>query len=161
MISHCALLRLVTYNPNTGDFTALIQRGCVPAGKVIGSVGNHGYIQFRIEGKMYLGHRVAFFYMTGRWPIEVDHRNRLKTDNRWPNLREASKSQNSFNKPAMSRSKSGIKGVSWNARRCKWYAFIHDGCKQHYLGSFDDQNEAQSAYAEAASKLHGEFARVA
>jgi hypothetical protein len=161
MISHSALLRLINYDSATGVFTALVQRGCVPAGKVIGSVGNHGYIQFGIEGRMYLGQRVAFFYMTGRWPIEVDHKNRVKTDNRWKNLREASKSQNSFNKPAMSRSKSGIKGVSWNSRRRKWYAFIHDGRKQHYLGSFDDQTEAQSAYADAALKLHGEFARVA
>lgn len=161
MIDHERLLQLIEYDPETGIFRALVQRGRVPAGSVIGNNHCNGYLQFAIDKKMYLAHRVAFFYMTGRWPIEVDHENRIKTDNRWLNLREATKSQNNFNKTAMVRSKSGIKGVSWNARRGKWYAFIHDGERQHYLGSFDDPELAQAAYCAAAIKFHGEFARVA
>lgn len=161
-ISHARLLETLHYDPETGLFTCRIRRGRIMPGTVVGNIGNHGYIQLAIDSKMYLGQRVAWFYMTGHWPADqVDHVNRKKTDNRWVNLREATKSQNGFNKGPMSRNRSGFKGVSWNAKRGKWYAFIVDGQGQRYLGSFDSAEQAHAVYSEAALKYHGEFARVA
>lgn len=161
MISHQELLNLVSYDPETGIFTALVQRGTVTVGSVIGNNHCNGYVQFAINKKMYLAHRVAFFYMTGRWPVEIDHRNRNKKDNRWQNLREATKSQNNYNKGPHGTNRSGYKGVSWCAKRSKWAAFIKAGPKQTFLGYFNDKEEARRAYVRAASKMHGEFARVA
>lgn len=88
--------------------------------------------------------------------LEVDHKNRNKLDNRRENLRVATKTQNSANKPAEKRNKVGLKGVRLN--HGKYEATIWDK-KSIYLGSFNFKEEAHNAYKEAAIKLFGEFAR--
>ncbi|MFW4291481.1 HNH endonuclease [Salmonella enterica subsp. enterica serovar Paratyphi C] len=46
-----------------------------------------GYIRIYINKKWYLAHRLAWLYVTGKWPINViDHINRNKADNRFINL---------------------------------------------------------------------------
>lgn len=160
MITHQNLLSVTRYDPDTGLFIALTQRGSLPYGAIMGSVGNHGYIQFQLEKRMYLAHRVAFFYMTQRWPQLIDHINGRKTDNRWANLREASAVENARNRSAMSNSKSGLKGVSWCSRKRKWQAFIKGDEKQHFLGYFETPELAHAAYAEVAPRVHREFART-
>lgn len=161
MIAHDRLLKLISYNPLTGTFTCLVRRGRQSAGSVTGNIGNHGYIQLAIDKQMYLGHRLAFFYMTGRWPIEVDHKNGTKTDNRWTNLREATRSENSTNVARKAHNRSGFKGVSWHSSRGKWFAFIQKNGAQQFLGYFNDPVLAHEAYKNAAAILHGEFARAA
>lgn len=87
----------------------------------------------------------------------VDHKNRIKTDNRRANLRLASKSQNSINKPSVS--VSGYNGVSYvNKNKKLICARIFCLGKRYYLGMFKTEEAAALAYNEAAKKLHGEFA---
>ncbi|SUB56208.1 HNH endonuclease signature motif containing protein [Brucella anthropi] len=52
------------------------------AGTKIGRLSK-GYIEARILGKMYGMHRVIWLYMTGKWPLLVDHINGNPSDNRW------------------------------------------------------------------------------
>ena len=92
--------------------------------------------------------------------METDHINHNGLDNRRSNLRFATNQQNSFNQKINKKksSSSEYKGVSWNKRDKKWYAQIYIDYKLHYLGYFDDEQDAALAYNEAAKKLFGEYA---
>lgn len=117
-----------------------------------------------IEGKsrQFCAHRIAFVLMTGRWPIDqIDHINRVRSDNSWSNLREANGAENSRNEGLRANNTSGLRGVGWNKSREKWRANIKVNNKQMYLGSFYTKEAAYEAYKAAALRLHGEFCNVA
>lgn len=93
--------------------------------------------------------------------VDVDHINRDGLDNRRANLRPATRSENMRNTCVTSRSRSGIKGVYWDARHRHWRASIKHQGKCHHLGCFSSIDEAASAYADASARLHGAFGRAA
>lgn len=84
--------------------------------------------------------------------LQVDHRNRLRTDNRRSNLRLVTQSQNMANIGLRSDSSTGLKGVSRSG--CKFTATL----RGNLLGAFNTPEEAASAYDRMAVELHGEFA---
>jgi len=93
------LIHLLWYDPDTGRFIwqNSVRRGW--NGKVAGSLCTGGYIQIIIDGHPYRANRLAWLYMTGEWPQwEVDHKNRIKTDNSWDNLRDITHQENSLNR---------------------------------------------------------------
>lgn len=110
-----------------------------------------------------LAHRVAWAIITGEWPAdEVDHRNCDEGDNRFANLREATGAQNRQNRRVNSTAASGVKA----ARPCpkqagKWISSIWVGGKSVHLGRFTSAEAANAAYAAAAKKYFGDFARAA
>jgi HNH endonuclease len=54
-----------------------------------------GYHQIRIGGRPYSASRLAWLYMTGKWPnSEISYINGKPSDTRWANLREVTSSQN-------------------------------------------------------------------
>ena len=102
MLSHERLKEVLEYDPGTGISTWLVDRtGTARAGARAGCIHkSSGYRVIRIDGKLYREHRVIFFWMTGKWPDkEVDHRDLDKSNNRWHNLREATRSQNNGELP--------------------------------------------------------------
>lgn len=155
-LTHSKLLELVNYDPETGVFTNKVQRVKSLAGKVLGFVHPQGYLQARILYKNYLLHRLAWFYVYGEWPSKsIDHINGDKKDNRICNLRDIKQSENMQNIPnALSRSKSKVRGVSWDATRNKWTAHICVDGKQKNLGRFYDLDEAAHVYAQARQVFH-------
>src|SRR5262245_11249534 len=90
---------LLHYDLETGIFTWKVDRARhVCAGDIAGTRTPHGYLVIGIRGTNYFAHRLAFLWVKGEWPkAELDHINLLKIDNRWVNLREATRSQNMFN----------------------------------------------------------------
>lgn len=101
-----------------------------------------------------MAHRLAWLYMTGEMPLAlVDHINMVKGDNRWTNLRAATKAQNGVN--SISRCASGVKGAYWQSQSKVWYSKY----KNAYLGTFKTPEEANAAYIRAASAEFPEFAR--
>jgi hypothetical protein len=99
--------------------------------------------------------------MEGRWPEpETDHDNRDGLDNRWKNLREATKSQNAANRKVATTNKSGLKGVIAKTRYgvTKYEALIRLDGKRKHLGRFSTPQEAHAAYVAAAEVYHGKFA---
>src|SRR3990167_3120706 len=103
MISQQRLKELLSYNPNTGEFTRLVAtgiHGCNKAGVVVGCLSDHptqGYILIRVnnDGILYRAHRLAWLYVYGFWPpADIDHINGNRSDNRIVNLRSVTRSQN-------------------------------------------------------------------
>jgi hypothetical protein len=95
----------------------------------------------------------------GSWPPdEIDHINREKDDNRFANLRLATRKQNSENRGARADAASGFRGVSWSGG--KWCAVIMHFGQQKVLGSFDDVEQAKAARLKAEQELFTHSTRV-
>lgn len=161
MITADRLREVLGYDPITGRFT---WRKCVsnrsPAGSEAGCVDKErGYVRLGVDGAVHLAHRLAWLYVTGEFPVVgIDHINGARSDNRFANLRPAAQSENCCNRGRQANNTSGFKGVTKN--HDKWMAQIHLHGIRHYLGTFDSKEHAHGAYASAAARLHGEFARV-
>jgi len=91
--------------------------------------------------------------------LVCDHINHNGLDNRKQNLRNCTIQQNNANVLARGTS-SRYKGVSWNKRRRRWFAYIKKDGRQFNLGCFDKEIKAAKAYDEAARKHHGQFAAL-
>lgn len=156
------LQELLHYDPLTGIFRWLLYRNSnAKIGDIAGSPHTKGHLRISIDGKQYLSHRLAWFYMTGQWPASmIDHENTDGSDNRWLNLREATHAQNCMNAQKRSDNSSGFKGVSFSRERGKFVAQINRAGKRTHVGIFDTAEEAAKAYDNAARLHHGEFARV-
>lgn len=154
-----ALRRELLYVPEVGQFIRLKSSKGVKFGDVAGCIDSAGYVQIRIAGRKYAAGRLAFLWMTGAWPKpEVDHINGCRWDNRWANLREATRSQNCTNRRKLSTANtSGTRGVSWNKKTKKWVVQIGPRNGKRRVGQFTNKEDAISAYSQAAKKLFGPF----
>jgi len=92
---------------------------------------------------------------------EIDHINGDKADNRWSNLRAATRYQNIQNRGPHKDNAIGLKGVHFSGKEQKWIAQIHANGNSKRLGCFDCPAAASFAYQIAADKHHGAFARTA
>lgn len=125
MITQEILKELLNYSPETGDFSWRVRRGSAGVGKIAGRINNDGYIGIGINDKKYQAHRLVFLYMEGKFPDkETDHINKDRKDNRWANLRHATRRQNARNRSLPSTNKSGKIGVFYRKDIGKWVAFI-------------------------------------
>ncbi|WP_376962645.1 HNH endonuclease signature motif containing protein [Azospirillum sp. A26] len=151
---------LLAYDQNTGMFVWRVAPSRrVNIGMPAGCINSRGYVRIKIDGRLYMAHRLAWLYMTGEWPDEeVDHINRNSADNRWINLRAANRSQNMGNISKNRNNTSGVKGVCWDKKRGMWQARLQASARFKHLGHFADINDAAAAYADAARKHFGRFA---
>ena len=163
MITAERLRELLHYDPVTGAFTWKVkQRAQSPVGSVAGTAGSHGYRQIRVEGTIYLAHRLAWLYVYGVWPLRlVDHANNVRLDNRIINLRAADRSKNAANCATHRDNVTGLKGAHPTGKRGKFKAEIFVGGRNRHLGTFETAVEAHEAYCRAAVEMFGEYARRA
>lgn len=78
-----------SYNPLTGKITRNDRKNSN------GSLDKDGYLIIKIKGKQFKAHRLAFLLYYGYFPKkEIDHINRIRTDNRILNLREVTRLEN-------------------------------------------------------------------
>lgn len=153
------LKKWMRYDPETGVFIRTVKRGGHPAGEVAGTAHPDGYWQIKINGKFYLAHRLAWLYMTGGWPLFIDHKDLDKRNNRWTNLRNCTKSQNTCNSGVRSDNTSGIKGVNWSKEHNAWAARVQINGLRIHLGYFDDLELAELVVKEARESNHKDFCR--
>ena len=152
------LKEVLEYNPDTGLFTWIKSTQQTKAGSVAGNKTNQGYIRISVKRKRYLAHRLAYLYMTGKFPENsIDHINHIRDDNRWTNLRAATNSQNQANRVKQKNNKAGYKGVCWHKSTKKWRAKIVHMNKSIYIGYYTTREEASEAYKKKAIELFGEF----
>ena len=157
------LRMLVIYDLATGEMRSR-------AGKILGTrmrdrndIGDertgHVRIEFSIFGRFgFLRHRLAWLYMTGQWPEDqIDHKNLVKFDDRWDNLREASNDKNQANRGLRPHNTSGITGVSFHPSQGKWYAGLSIGGERVLHAYFNSEDMALEA-RKCALVAHGDFA---
>lgn len=147
MITRERLKELLEYNPETGLFSRLQNRANQKKGSIVGTKDKDGYLEVTLDRVKYKLHRLAWFYSYNNWPIEIEHDNRIKDDNRLCNLRNVTRVQNSKNHPLHKDNKLGISGLCWN--RGAWQVYIG---KRKYVGRYKDFFEACCARKSAEFK---------
>lgn len=146
MLTQERLRQLFHYDPVTGLFTWIVTLGPrAHEGQVAGHKRSR-YVTIGVDGKNYMAHRLAWIYMTGALPHhEIDHRDGDVFNNKWSNLREATRKQNTENRGIHKRNTSGYRGVTWYKRNAKWGASVlHEG-QRHFAGLFDCVHDAGAA----------------
>jgi len=162
VISQQRLKRLLRYDRKLGVFiwrvTVMTGRYgksvAAKRGEVAGSVGARGYVLIGIDGTVYRACRLVWLYVYGIWPTnDMDHINGDRSDDRFANLREATRSENNQNlRGPRSSNKSGFLGVC--RYRKKWHAQIKVNGERIHLGYFNDPEEAHLVYLAAKLVMH-------
>lgn len=140
------LREFLSYDAASGEFVWLktVNRKA-RAGDKAGVIEKVGYRRIGFGGKLYLAHRLAWFYVNGTWPKLLDHINGDKADNRIANLREATDVENQQNRHTpKSNNSTGLMGVT--RQNGRWKATIYANKVRKHLGYFDTSSLAHAAY---------------
>jgi len=153
MLTQERLREILNYNELTGIFIWKASRGTAKLGSAAGGVHKHsGYVRIRVDGALYLAHRLVWLYAHGVWPTDqIDHKNLIKTDNSIANLRDVSNRQNQQNLQCHANGRLG--GTCFHKRNQKWIAQIYISGKKKHLGYFRTEQLAHHAYLKAVAKL--------
>ncbi len=136
------LFSSINYDPKTGIFSYKTNSSSnhKRIGKQAGSFYKQKYLRITLRKKRFQAHRLAFVLM--RVPLsykcEVDHINRNKIDNRWCNLRKATRRLNMSNRDIQKNNTSGTCGVIWNRFQNKWVAYY----RKKHIGYFKTKTMA-------------------
>lgn len=146
------------YDEETGLLRWKINQAFSRIGDVAGAV-TEGYVRVSLDGKKMRAHHVIWAMKTGQWSKSIiDHEDCDGVNNRWKNLREATRSQNCANARKKCDNRTGFKGTT-KLPSGRFAAQIMKEGRNKYLGSYDTVEEAHAAYMKAAVRLFGEFAR--
>lgn len=152
------LREIYTYEPDTGIFRWKNppRNAAAKPGDMAGFKTNHGYIKLRACGETHMAHRLAWLYMKGKWPLEVDHRNGIRDDNRFANLRhiKGGASIQQQNQKKRVDNSTGYTGVYFHKQGGKFRASIRVKGKKLMVGEFRTAEEASLAYLAAKRKFH-------
>jgi hypothetical protein len=148
-ITQDELKLLLRYEPDTGLFFWLTNKGTAKSGGVAGTPTSNGYTNICVNRKIYKAHRLAWLYVYGTLPSnQVDHMNGVKNDNRIVNLRQATNFENAQNHASL--------GVHLHKEKNKWQARIRVKDKRLHLGYFESKQDAICAYL-SAKEIHHQF----
>ncbi len=141
------------YDEKTGQLYKRQKRGLVACSE---SPSLAGYLRVSFgRGIRLFQHRVIWCLVYGYWPENnVDHINRIRTDNRIENLREVSQVCNSQNSEQRTDNTTGVRGVCWFPRTCRWAVQICVNDIKYYLGYYKEFTEAV-AHRLAAEQCFG------
>lgn len=143
------------------------------AGKEAGCKQKHGdltYVSIRIDGKLYLAHRLAWQFIYGEVPNIIDHIDQNSLNNDISNLRNSDKENNGRNCKLSKNNSSGVNGVYWHKQNQRWAAeghYTENGInKKVSLGTYTTLEEASAARKQWElsqgnfSELHGRCKNV-
>ena len=149
------LRKMLSYDPDTGVLTWRHRETNSPgwntrfAGtQALNTRHSDGYRMGKINCVRMYAHRAAWALHHGSWPSEqIDHINGNRSDNRMPNLQEATASENAKNRRVQPRV-SGVPCVWWVEGSQKWRVLKRAGGQRHELGSFHCIGQAIQALAQ-------------
>lgn len=101
------------------------------------------------------GNIVMAHLLVGKY---YDHKDRNPLNNRRYNLRKATCSQNTSNRGVMKRNKSGVTGVYFDKKTCRWRVNLQVNYKKIKFSSYNNKEDAIKARLQAEKKYFGEFA---
>lgn len=156
MLTQARARELFCYNRKTGVLSWRIPRPGIRAGTKAGCLKEDGYLVVRADKVLYRVHRVIWLYMKGYWPkVDIDHRNLVRNDNRWRNIREATRSVNAQNRVRpQANNRLGVLGVIPHGSTGRFRANICIDGRQTHLGIFDTSEQAHVAYVKAKRQHH-------
>ena len=130
------------------------------------SKNQYGYGTFGVGQDSWLAHRYSWTQLVGPIPegLHLDHICHAHNCVNPEHLRTVTNKQNHENlKGALSRSKTGILGVSWDTSKQKWRAVVGHNYKQVHVGRFDSIEEAEAAVIAKRNELftHNNLDRAA
>jgi len=148
------LRRLFDYDPEKGVVTRKVTVGARAKKGSVVTRKDGRYFQVMINYKSFMLHRICYALYHGRdpYPMEVDHINHDRGDNRVCNLRLVSHQENGKNQPKKRNNTSGACGVIFDKRRKKWQARIMIDGSQKFLGRFTTKADAIAARKAAEIK---------
>lgn len=157
-LSHERLLSLLDYDRDTGVFRWRVFKGSPTVGREFAgcATARGRYSSIRVDQKSIMAHRLAWFYVYGRWPDgEIDHIDGDGRNNRISNLRDVSHETNMQNiRGKTARNKSGsLMGVSIGKAGNITSSITVSG-RGIYLGTFASETEAHLAYIAAKRAMH-------
>jgi hypothetical protein len=145
------LKEILDYDYQTGWLVWRIEKGgSRKIGLRAGYRQKNGYRAISIDRIKYHEARIIFILVKGRWPYpKIDHKNRIRDDNRWDNLREADDylSNNNRNTRSPHKKKTDLpQGVLRNPNGKRFIARARKGGKSYHMGTYDTPKEAHQAY---------------
>lgn len=154
--------KIWAYCPETGRIIWKVERRCaggkVFPGTTAGTVKD-GYMQIGTGGAHFRAHRIAWLLMTGSHApsdMDIDHINGDRSDNRWSNLRLATRSQNNVNRKR-AKTASGVNGVYQRRDTGKWHARVTVNYRVILLGQFNTKEESVAARHQGEAEHYGNF----
>jgi hypothetical protein len=155
-LTHDVLLSVLDFDPETGIFVWKVTRSnrVKPGSRagVFHRASGGRYIS--ISNEKFMAHRLAFFYINGRWPntdvrpLDGDYDNCAIA-----NLREVSRVELAHEREKVATNTSGFAGVS-RAKHGKWQAKITWNYEQINLGAgFETADDASEMYDESSRRL--------
>ena len=146
---------LLKYYPRTGIFRWRVRRGSASRGRIAGCDHYKDGRVIVVDGRLYGAHQLAFLTMTGKIPTSIDHRDRIKQNNAWRNLRDATHSEQMRNRGALRTNKTGLRGVY--PHQGKFGARIQRDKRRVFLGYYTTSKQAHAAYLRFAKTHDGQF----
>lgn len=146
-------------DPETGILTWLITRRL---GQRAGSLNKgSGYRTAYLDGIFYREHHIVWFHHYGVWPTthDIDHKDRVRSNNAISNLREATRQQTTQNRTRHMTKvlPLGVFRYKEKYKKRPYFSVITHNKKRKYLGCFATPEEAARAYRIASVQLCGEF----
>lgn len=149
------LRQRLDYDPDTGLLTWRHSVGIPQSwlAKYVGRIAldaltSDGYRRGTIDGQSFSTHRVVWAIQTGFWPVlQIDHINRVRSDNRFANLREATSVDNQRNTCPDGSGAVPARGVY--LQYGQFVAQIGTGVNRKRLGCFDRIEDAIAARYQA------------
>lgn len=128
----------------------------IKIGSPVKYTNKFGYIQVRLEGKLWMLHRLIWLMQTGTFPKgEIDHIDGNRSNNAWSNLRDVSKFKNMQNRRRADKdSKTGVLGVTFDKQRNKYRAQLTMNGKKVLNKIFNTVEEASNAYKQAKENYY-------
>lgn len=114
-------------------------------GNEAGCIRLDGYWEICLDNIRYLRHRVIYYLHTSEWPALIDHIDRDISNDRFENLRPASRSLNGHNSTVWS-GQTPYRGVSLNKRYQKFEAYIRINKRRKFLGYHETAEAASHAF---------------
>lgn len=152
MLTAERLRELLDYDSLTGLFRWRVARsGRGSKDWFAGAAHGSGYLVVCVEQRNYRAHRLAWLHVKGVWPRRtIDHRNRVKSDNRFDNLRDVSLRVNVQNHG------DPFSGIERRERKTgtRWRARISHFGRLVNVGTFDSEQAARDAIVEARTLMH-------
>ena len=117
---------------------------------------SHGYGNIWRDGRHVYAHRAVFEVYNGPLTpgMQLDHTCHVRACVNPEHLREVTNKENAENLAGARRdSRSGVRGVYWDARRGEWRVQVHHNGRNYSGGYFDDLDDAAEAARQLRLKL--------